>query len=192
MAGQELVQLPSGEALVLSGADAELAQGLDTIQRMVERLGDAQEQVAHEILGRMDKRLRWSGKDWTFRVGDVEYTLASQSPDAGATAYRDDVLAEQLAPLVEDGTLSQEAVDRVLVRTVTASVTGEHCDSFKRAAARYGANVSDVTKVAASGIKALEKLNNPAVDAAIEEARTVTPPAKRRVKLSVNEKKGAG
>jgi hypothetical protein len=195
--GGELVvyDRQSGEALTVKDAGDELLarfmlsadEWLDQQRRDVQRAKDA---VNAELLARMDGRLKWTHRA---RLGDIEFELNAPSPSAGKTAYDVDRMAAALRPFVEDKTLSQEAFEEVVKRTVTVKVTGHDTGRLERFAKNeYGASVGESTSVHLPAVAKLEKLEDPRITEAIAAAQ-ITPEAikksDRKVKVSIKTKR---
>jgi hypothetical protein len=118
---------------------------------------EAKEIVSDELIGRMDKR----GK-WTIHEGGL--TIKSSSPAAGTEKYDDERLADALATLVEDDVIDAEAA-----RAAIEWVEPPPPDPY--------------WKQKPAGIKALLKLGGKVAEAVLSAAVAVEPP-RRSAKVS--------
>lgn len=195
--GGELVvyDRQSGEALTVKDAGDELLARfmLSADEWLAQQRRDVQgakDVVNAELLSRMDSRLSWTHRA---RLGDVEFELKAPSPKAGSTSYDVDRMTAALEPLVEDGTLSQEAFEEVVKRTVTITVSAHDTGRLERFAKNeYDAKVSEGTAVHLPAVAKLAKLENPRVTEAIEAAQIAPAAIKksdRKVKVSIKTKR---
>jgi hypothetical protein len=119
--------------------------------------------VNAELLARMDGRLKWTHRA---RLNERRRVRADvPSPNAGTTAYNVDRMAEALKPFVEDGTLSQEAYEEVVKRTVTIKVTGARHGRGSSASRRTSTapRSAEDTSVHLPAVAKLEKLEDPRI-----------------------------
>lgn len=129
------------EALAVFALDAD---------HLVSLAEEAKGIVSDELIGRMDKR----GK-WTIHEGGL--TIKSSSPAAGTEKYDDERLADALQALVDDDLIDAEAALAAIERVVPPAP-----DPY--------------WKQKPAGIKSLLKLGGRVAEAVLSAAVTTTPP----------------
>lgn len=141
----------------IEGADdVDLASFMDGADHLLSIAREAKGRVSDELVGRADKR----GK-WTSHVGEFTVTVKGGSPTAGTTSYDGMVLLEKLAVLVEEDVIAREALEAA-VEVVTPE---------------------PFLKVKQAGVKALLSLGGRAAEVVLAAQVPVEPP-KRSVKVS--------
>lgn len=107
----KLVHPASGEILDLSKPDEDLAAWLYEIRDVESRLKEVKGELTREFYHRLDKAAKWSRL-----VG--EYEVKGESPEP-VTAYDGNQLWDVLSTFVEDGLLSQEALETAVEQVIS-------------------------------------------------------------------------
>lgn len=196
----EVTDWKTGEIISLPDAAtdrlAELSTNLDDVQQA---LNDARAVVSDELVARLDRDAQW-----TARVGDPtdrQWEIKAPSPTAGATIYPPDVLEQELRALVDRGVVTPAAAGKALRRQITLTLDIPLELPLKDTAAAL-ANITIRTadtelpivkadhsmSVVAAGVNALRKV--PGTNAALDRAKHVEPPGRRRAKVTLKAKDG--
>ena len=196
-----VVDRNTGEVLDLATVDEHrLARFVSQATDVKDEIGEQIAAAQVELVRRLDR-----SATWTRRLGEPEdglqYEIKAPSPEAGTTEYLPDRLLEELRALVDRGTITEDAAEGALRRTIsiTAVVPLEAdlpalVEKVQRAVdveiggvnVRVSAASGSDTPVA-GGIGKIEKV--PGTGAAIARARITrpTPPRKASVKVILPE-----
>lgn len=109
--GTDMIPLPTGEAIDLTGPDYDLVRAFDELREYEAGVKTVRGVIGDELRRRMDL-----AATWTLRAGSFKATAPSPEP---RTEYDVDDLREGLALLVAEGLISRDAADAALSREVT-------------------------------------------------------------------------
>lgn len=197
-----VIDRKTGEVLdVAQASDEQLAEFCTNLQDLRGELADAEGLVHRELVARLDRNA-----SWTLRVGDpageAQWEITAPSPAAGTESYPVDLLEPELRALVERGTITVDAAQGALQRTLTITVAPEWETDLDRLLEIIKA--SDDVRIAgepvtilagnadrrsrAAGIKSLRKV--PGTGAALDRARLTTPVGQRKPKVKLITRDG--
>lgn len=144
----------TGELVPITAATDELGGVVDGLKELESAAKEARELVNGELLKRMD-----ADATWTAAVGP--FKISAPSPTAGTKGYDPDRLRTNLLKLEARGKVSMAAVDAAVERVIP--------DPYNLAKK--------------DGINRLRKLEDPEINAAIDDAAVTTQAPKRTVKV---------
>lgn len=169
-----------------SGSDR-LAEAMLNADRLRDQLREAEGVVSGELLRRMDAEAKWTQRVPIPGEAGREYEIKGASPTAGTTSYDVETLEAELLPLVEAGTIARALFEEVVKRTVVVKIDAHDTGRLEKFAKSLGAAVQESKKATDGGVKRLQSLANPEVDAAVEKAKRFMP-SNRKATVKIKDR----